>query len=182
MGRGRIGEAKTVWSGQTWEVCLPLGVMVKSRSGWQPRAMSGSVALLQPGTLLKTEVPFTIKVHTDVWGLGLCYCLMDTCQWGHVDLNGLHCHLARWWHPELVESKSMSCSIFLPQMGSVLKSKALVVTRGHMEGRGEGHNLWPHWCPRLYPCTRQNHNDLNVCASPQNQDVIQAWNAAKGHV
>lgn len=71
MGRGRIGEVKTVRSRLTWEVCLLLGVMVKSRPGLQPRTMSGSVALLQPGSVLKSDVPFTIKVHTVVSGLGL---------------------------------------------------------------------------------------------------------------
>lgn len=46
---------------------------------WQLlRTMSGSVALLQPGCVLKSEAHVAIKGHTETWGLA---CNLWLC-WG----------------------------------------------------------------------------------------------------
>lgn len=78
--------------------------------GLQPKAMSGSTVLPQPGTMLMSVVPVTIKGSSETWGLDQnprsCWCLkvmqppwpygfeypaqqrkaitMQAAAWGHV--------------------------------------------------------------------------------------------------
>lgn len=68
--------------------------------------MPESMALPQPGSVLMSTKPVTIRGHVDeVWAL----------TWGHVGtggppfcwddayLSGLCCHPGPWWHPDASE-------------------------------------------------------------------------------
>lgn len=48
----------------------PQYAMVRSRLGLQLRMVSGSMALLQPGSVLMSVAPDTIESHIDARGLG----------------------------------------------------------------------------------------------------------------
>ena len=69
----------------------------------QLRAMAGSIVLMQPGAVLMSVTPSTIKalqmsvVLATTWGQvsdeGPWY------LWGHNSLNSLYCHLGQLLHP-----------------------------------------------------------------------------------
>lgn len=64
--------------------------MVTSGSGLQLRAVSGSVALLQPQSVLMLVTPVAVEGHVDSRGLGLylgsCWCPEPTLPLGPSEL------------------------------------------------------------------------------------------------
>lgn len=91
-GQGNLGD-------------LSIRTMVLSRPGLWLRAMSRSVALPQPGSVLMSVAPETTEdqANLEVWattwghvdGRGPC------CPRGHAGPSGLHCPLEPCWHPHL---------------------------------------------------------------------------------
>lgn len=55
-----------------WVACTVMEghVMVATWPGVLPRTMSGTVVLLQPGSVLMFLVHAATRVHLDTWGLG----------------------------------------------------------------------------------------------------------------
>lgn len=96
----------------------------------------------------------TIKDYADAGGLdchfGLCWCLRAMLLWGSC--------WYRW--PALPPGtmvtfglrllpRTISGSVVLPQSGSVLMSVTQVATKGHIDTRDLGCNLWPCGHPRV---------------------------------
>lgn len=66
----RYEEVKVLRNRLIWKACLPSGAMVMFVSGLLTRAMSGSVALPQPQSLLMSMSPLTTEGHATAQGLG----------------------------------------------------------------------------------------------------------------
>lgn len=73
------------------------GAMVLSWSELLQRAISGFMALRQPGSVLTSVAPETIEANVDAKGLGHrlwpCWCLRASLPQSHVNLSGPCCHL-----------------------------------------------------------------------------------------
>lgn len=103
--RGRTDEVKAERNRLMWEACFLPRARVMSRPGLLPRALSGSMVLLQPGSVLMPMTHAATKGHKDAQGLGChlwpCGCLRTVSLLGscphreHADMSGLCCH----WGP-----------------------------------------------------------------------------------
>lgn len=83
--------------------------------------MSGSVAQLQSGSVLMSNVPVTIEAMQTLEMEGHVGVSGSYCCWGSSDIQT---------HPLL---RTMSGSIVLLWLGSVLKSGSCTATKGHTE-------------------------------------------------
>lgn len=78
------------------EASFPPGTT--SGPGLLPRAVSGSVALPEPRSVLISMAPGTLEGRADPGGLG-CHMGPCCCSWGDDDLSGLHSCPGPRWHP-----------------------------------------------------------------------------------
>lgn len=127
------------------------GVMVTSRSRLQQRALSGSVVLLHPRSMLKFMTYVTTKDQVNAWVLvlNLWYfgCLRTIPQSGH--------YRSEWpvlWLGTMLSSRpgllsrAVSGWVVLMQPGSMLKwSMAHVVTEGCVSARAQVSHLSTCW-------------------------------------
>ena len=70
MERGGLEEAKVVRYKLICVACLPPRVLVTSRPGLLPRAISGPMVLPQLGSVLASVALADTKGHTDGWNPG----------------------------------------------------------------------------------------------------------------
>lgn len=141
--RDRVEEKKVVRNGQMWVACVPPGAMGTFRSEQLRRAMSGSVVLTQPGSVLTPVVQVAAKGHKDAQCLG---CSLWPCRSLKAMISP-----GSWqseWpalSPEVMVTFRSGCCP--PHLGpcsyhsrrSVLKSRVHVAT----EVQDLGLNLWP---------------------------------------
>ena len=101
--------------------------MVLFIPGLLPKAMSGSVTLLQPGSVLMSIDPETIKDHCN--DVDLVYHLGLRCQskWPALTPGNMVTH-----RPGLLP-RIMSGSVVLPQPRSVMMSMANAATKDHTD-------------------------------------------------
>lgn len=130
-----------------WPSLLP-NAMVTCGPELRLRAMSESMALLQPGSVLMSKAPVTIDGHTDGQGLEPCWCPramlpLGMCQseWPVLPPGAVVTS-----RPSCCQRPCLGLFIVLPQLWSVLKSESCIATKGCTEARGWDSNLKPWWC------------------------------------
>lgn len=95
-----------------------------------PRAMSGSVALQQPESMLMSLAPVTTKSRVN--DSGVISQLRPCYHQGHTDLGGRCCHGSMVVSRQELLLRAMSESVVLLHLGSVVMIMASFITRVHM--------------------------------------------------
>lgn len=132
--------------------------MVTSRPGLLRRTMSGSMALLQSGSMLLFITPVTAESCANTQGLGH-HLKPGGGLKGMLQLGPYRSELPVPPQCAMVRSRlglqlrMVSGSMVLLQPGSVLMFVAPDTIEGHVDARGLGYHLGPYWYLRVtLPC------------------------------
>ena len=127
------------------------------------QAMSGSMALLQPGSVLKSNAPVTIE---DRYPRAKAMLVSQ----GHIVIETVVIFRPSYCGGPCWES------LVLPWLGSELKSWSCIATKDHIEAQGWGCSLRPWWYPLAVSIGHMAARTIpeNTCGavpSTQSQDV-----------